>query len=35
MSKSLLVLAGVLAGIAAVARSQAPEVQRYLNVRKM
>lgn len=35
MSKRPLVLAALLIGAAAVAKSQAPEVQRYLRVRKM
>jgi hypothetical protein len=35
MSKAILAAVALLAGIGAVVKSQAPEVQRYLKVRKM
>ena len=35
MSKSLLALLALLGGIGLAARSQAPELQRYLKIRKM
>jgi hypothetical protein len=35
MSKALLAAIALAAGIGALAKSQAPEVQRYLKVRKM
>jgi hypothetical protein len=35
MSKALLAAIALAAGIGVVAKSQAPEVQRYLKVRKM
>ena len=35
MTKAVLAAIAVLAGIGAAARTQAPELQRYLKVRKM
>ena len=35
MSKAIVAAVALLAGIGAVVKSQAPEVQRYLKVRKM
>jgi hypothetical protein len=35
MKKSLLTMVALLAGLGAVAKSQAPEIQRYLKIKRM
>jgi hypothetical protein len=35
MSKSIIAAAALVAGIGVLAKSQAPEIQRYLKVKKM